>query len=254
VTERLRLEGVNRSFGGLVVASDVTFSLAASERVALIGPNGAGKTTLVNLISGALAPNSGRIFFEGRSVGRLSQAARVRAGMVRTFQISRLFREMTVTENVRIALQQRHSVGMSIFPKRAVEDEIERELSEMLAALSLESIRARRVDRLAIGEQRLVEIALALAMRPRLLLLDEPAAGVPEGESALILDAVHKLPGDLTVLLIEHDMDLVFRFARRIIVLSNGAVLADGAPADIARNERVRDVYFGRQGALHGAH
>jgi branched-chain amino acid transport system ATP-binding protein len=124
----------------------------------------------------------------------------------------------------------------------------------MLAALSLESIRARRVDRLAIGEQRLVEIALALAMRPRLLLLDEPAAGVPEGESALILDAVHKLPGDLTVLLIEHDMDLVFRFARRIIVLSNGAVLADGAPADIARNERVRDVYFGRQGALHGAH
>jgi branched-chain amino acid transport system ATP-binding protein len=172
--------------------------------------------------------------------------------MVRTFQISRLFREITVADNIRIALQQHHSIGMSIFLKRAVEDQVERELSEMLTALSLEPIQTRRVDRLAIGEQRLVEIALALAMQPRMLLLDEPAAGVPEGESALILDAVQKLPGDLTVLLIEHDMDLVFRFARRIIVLSNGAVLADGAPADIARNKQVKDVYFGRQGALHG--
>jgi branched-chain amino acid transport system ATP-binding protein len=180
-------------------------------------------------------------------VTRLPQARRVRAGMVRTFQINRLFREATVSDNVRIAALQRHRAGMTLLPNRSVERQVDQEVGDVLAALSLEAIRDRRVDRLAIGEQRLVEIALALALQPRLLLLDEPAAGVPEGESAVILEAVQKLPGDLTVLLIEHDMDLVFRFARRIIVLSNGAVLADGQPAEIAGNEQVRDVYFGRR-------
>jgi len=248
---RLRAEGLRLSFGGLRVTHDVSLSLASGARTALIGPNGAGKTTLVNLLSGALKPHAGTVTLEGRPVTGLSQAARVRSGLVRTFQISRLFKELSVADNVRTAVLHHHGLSACFFMRRAQTDMVLEETHAALAALGLEGSAHRIVGTMALGEQRLVEIALALAMKPRVLLLDEPAAGVPQSESGRIFDAIDRLPADLAILLIEHDMDLVFRFANHIVVLAAGAVLVEGAPGEIASNHEVKQIYFGRAG--HGS-
>lgn len=250
MTELLRVEGLTKNFGGLPVSSNVTFSLQTGERTALIGPNGAGKTTLVNLISGTLRPSSGNVFLEGKQVTQLNQAARTRAGIVRTFQVGRLCRDLTVLENVRLPLIQRRRIGFRFWPSRSTDEEIDAEAHDLLRGLGLEGLQTMTIARLAYGQQRLVEIAIALALEPRVLLLDEPAAGVPESESSLIFDVIDQLPAELPVLLIEHDMDLVFRFARRVIVLVSGAILTEGTSSEVAADCRVRDIYFGR--AAHG--
>jgi branched-chain amino acid transport system ATP-binding protein len=253
MTDRLTAHRLAMAFGGLKVTQDVSLSLPAGSRTALIGPNGAGKTTLVNLLSGALRPSSGEVLLDGESVTRLPQAARVRAGIVRTFQISRLFKELSVTDNVRAAALHRHGLSMRFALRATQAEAVAADVQSALAALGLERLAAKVVGTLAHGEQRLVEIALALALGPRVLLLDEPAAGVPQSESGRILDAISELPPELAVLLIEHDMDLVFRFARRIVVLAAGAVLADGRPDEIAANDQVKQIYFGRDTHGHTA-
>jgi branched-chain amino acid transport system ATP-binding protein len=248
MAEVLQLKGLCKNFGGLVVAADVTFGLTPGDRTALIGPNGAGKTTLVNLISGALRPSSGDIILDGRSLVRLSMPARVQAGVVRTFQLNRLFRDQTVGDNVRIAVLQQKRQSLRMWQSRTDQIAVEIAVDRILVALHLGARESRLVRTLAYGEQRLLEIALALALEPRVLLLDEPAAGVPRGESGVIMDVIAGLPPDLAVLLIEHDMDLVFRFARRIVVLASGAVLTIGTPEQVAADERVKQLYFGRDG------
>ncbi len=251
---RLDLRGVSLAFGGLIVANAVSLSLEAGARTALIGPNGAGKTTLVNLISGMLKPSSGAILLDGRPVTGLSQFRRVRAGIARTFQVNRPFRDLTVGDNLRVALLQQRGEGMRLFANAASDAALERDQADILAALHLTPRRDRLVRELPYGEQRLLEIALALALKPRVLLLDEPAAGVPKGESGVIIDVIRALPEDLAVLLIEHDMDLVFRFARRIVVLASGAVVRVGTPDEIAGDEQVRALYFGRGHHGRAAH
>ena len=248
---RLQARGLRLAFGGLAVTNDVSLELSVGARVALIGPNGAGKTTLVNLLSGVLSPQAGDIWLEGQAITAWPQSARVRHGLVRTFQISRLFRDLTVADNVREAVLQRHGWGLRLALRRGESETVAMEVAEALRALALEGIANRVVGTLALGEQRLVEIALALALKPRVLLLDEPAAGVPQGESGRIFDALESLPEELSILLIEHDMDLVFRFAKRIVVLTAGSVLVEGTPAEIAANEQVKEIYFGR--AHHGS-
>lgn len=243
----LQIKGLCKNFGGLVVASDVTFDLAPGDRTALIGPNGAGKTTLVNLISGALHPSSGDITLNGRSLVWLPMPARVQAGVVRTFQVNRLFRDQTVGDNVRIAVLQQRRQSLRMWQSRGDRIAVEAAVNRILGALHLQARESRLVQTLAYGEQRLLEIALALALEPRVLLLDEPAAGVPRGESGVIMDVIASLPPDLAVLLIEHDMDLVFRFAQRIVVLASGAVLTIGTPEQVAADERVKQLYFGRE-------
>lgn len=248
MTYRLQTQNLCHAFGGLAVTQNVSLNLAKGARTALIGPNGAGKTTLVNLLSGTQRPQSGDILLDGRSIVQLPQYARVRKGIVRTFQISRLFKELTVEENVKVAVLQRHRASMQWWPSSARSAQVREEVYETLGLLSLQPFANRVVGQLALGEQRLAEIALALAMRPEVLLLDEPGAGVPQGEGGRIMDAVESLPKDLSVLLIEHDMDLVFRFASHIIVLVAGAVLVEGSPQEVAANEQVKQIYFGRDG------
>jgi branched-chain amino acid transport system ATP-binding protein len=245
-TERLSARRLKKSFGGLVVTDDVSITLHSGDRTALIGPNGAGKTTLVNLLSGALAPSSGTVSLEGQCIDLDSQNARVRAGLVRTFQISRLFRALSVRDNVRTAVLHRRRASMKLYLRAVEAEAVERDVDETLALLGLQRLQDRIVSTLALGDQRLVEIALALALKPKVLLLDEPAAGVPQGESGRIFEALGTLPSDLAILLIEHDMDLVFRFAQRIIVMASGSVLVEGDPLSIAANEQVRHIYFGR--------
>ncbi len=251
---RLQADRLCLAFGGLDVTRDVSLSLPDGARTALIGPNGAGKTTLVNLLSGALRPASGEVLLAGQAITALSQAERVRSGVARTFQISRLFRELTVSDNVEVAVLQRHRFAMQWWPSRARRDRVRADVDDTLGLLGLRAHAQRVVGHLALGEQRLVEIALALALKPRVLLLDEPAAGVPQAESGRIMGAIESLPKDLAVLLIEHDMDLVFRFAKRIVVLAAGAVVAEGTPRDVAANEQVKQIYFGRNGHVTDAH
>jgi len=249
MTHALRLDGIQKNFGALQVASDISLSLPVGARTALIGPNGAGKTTFVNIVTGALAPSSGTIRYFGQDITAASQAERARAGLLRTFQITRVFKTLTVADNVRLAVVQQRGQQRSAW-RSADRDEIgEAKVASTLALLQLQHIADRRVDRLAYGERRLVEIALALAGEPKVLLLDEPAAGVPKGESETIMRAVESLPSDLAILLVEHDMDLVFRFARQIVVLVAGAILTTGSPDKISRDSRVRDIYFGHRHA-----
>ena len=241
----LQVDRLCRSFGALNVTRDVDIRLAAGARTALIGPNGAGKTTLVNLISGSLKPSSGTVRFQGRDVSGLDQAARARIGLVRTFQVTRLFKALTVADNVRLAVLQRMGKSSNFWTEVGRVDGLQEEVLRVLGLLRLADRASTIVASLAYGEQRLVEIALAIAMQPVVLLLDEPAAGVPQGESEVIFEALAQLPQDMAVLLIEHDMDLVFRFAREIIVLVAGGVMTSGTPAEVAADERVRKLYLG---------
>ncbi len=243
----LALETVNlrKSFGGLTATDGVSLRLAAGARHALIGPNGAGKTTLVNLLAGALAPTSGRVLIAGADVTGLSMDARVRRGLGRTFQINQLFASMTPGETLALAVAQRRGRGGDGWRAVGADADTVADVAALAERFRLADVLHARTSALAYGKQRLLEIALAFAGQPQVLLLDEPAAGVPESERHELLAAVAALPRDVAVLLIEHDMDVVFSFAERISVLVSGAIFAEGSPDTIARDARVRDVYLG---------
>ena len=241
----LETVGLAKRFGGLVATRDVSLRLERGARHALIGPNGAGKTTFVNLLTGVLAPSAGRILLDGRDVTRDGQHRRVRAGLARTFQINQLFRQLSVFETIALAVSERCGHGWNPFRPVAARGEVRDGTAEVAERFGLLDLIGASTGTLPYGRQRLLEIAVAFASRPRVLLLDEPAAGVPEAERHGILAAVAELPADVAVLLIEHDMDLVFSFARRISVLVEGALLTEGTPAEVAADPRVRAVYLG---------
>ena len=234
-----------KSFGALTVAADIDFALEPGARHALIGPNGAGKTTFVNLLTGRLAPSSGSVTLAGQDVTQLAPSERVKRGLGRTFQINTLFGNMSVLDNVALGVAERRGAANGWWRPASALAGVRDEALELLAVLGIADDAPQRVLDLPYGKQRLVEIAIALGLKPKVLLLDEPAAGVPKIESERILDALGQLPKDIAILIIEHDMDLVFRFAERITVLVQGEVLCAGTPAEIEHDPRVREVYLG---------
>jgi branched-chain amino acid transport system ATP-binding protein len=237
--------GLCKSFGGLMVANGIDFRLERGARHALIGPNGAGKTSFVDLVTGALRPSAGQIMLDGLDITRLPQAARVKRGLVRTFQITALFRRLTVLENVTLAVCERLGVAGDLLQPAGQHREAIEEAFALLESLGLGEDALLPVSTLPYGRQRLTEIAVALGLSPKVLLLDEPAAGVPSSESGAIIDVGEGLPREIALLIIEHDMDLVFRLARQITVLVQGSVLVEGPPEAIADDAMVRRVYLG---------
>jgi ABC-type branched-subunit amino acid transport system ATPase component len=243
----LQTTGLEKRFGGIVATNDVNLSVEKGARHALIGPNGAGKTTFINLLTGVLKPSAGRIMLEGRDITDTSPHERVRLGMARTFQINQLFPDLTPLESIGLVVSERLGSGADWWRIVGTKSAVTGEIVEIIERFRLTDVMMERVAVLPYGKQRLLEIALAFACRPRVLLLDEPAAGVPEAERHELLATIEALPTDVTVLLIEHDMDLVFSFADRISVLVNGALFVDGAPEDVARDPRVKAVYLGEE-------
>jgi len=254
MTAALQTFGLSKSFGGITATDDVAFTLEKGARHALIGPNGAGKTTLVNLLTGVLKPSAGRVELMGRDVTAVSRSGRVKLGLARTFQINQLCAGMTVLEMILTVICESRGDGGLAFRRLDADGATIAETADIIARFKLQEIMDERIATLPYGKQRQVEIAAAFAARPKVLLLDEPAAGVPEAERRDLLDTVAALPDDVSVLLIEHDMDIVFRFARRITVLVNGRVLTEGAPRVVAADPRVRDAYLGQSHAeaAHG--
>ena len=242
----LETRGLCRDFGALAAVRDIDFRLAAGARHALIGPNGAGKTTFINLLTGVLQPTRGEVRLHGKDITGVVQAERVKLGIARTFQINRLFRGLSVLENVYLAVAERAGAAPSMFRPAGMLRGVVDESMHLIETLRLTDDASRRISDLPYGRQRLVEIAIALGLKPTVLLLDEPAAGVPSAESHIILDAIDGLPESIAVLIIDHDMDLVFRFAKRITVMVSGAVFASGSPQDIGANPDVRAVYLGQ--------
>jgi ABC-type branched-subunit amino acid transport system ATPase component len=242
----LATQGLKKAFGLLNVAKDISLELPRGARHALIGPNGAGKTTLINLITGELRPDSGRILLAGEDVTRAPVAARVRSGLTRTFQINTLFPDLTPVEAVTLAITERERAAGQFWRGLGSHREAIDEGFAILSQLRLADVATRATRTLPYGQQRLLEIALALATRPKVLLLDEPAAGVPKDESAVLFSVIAALPADISVLFIEHDMDIVFSFASRIIVLVAGSVLIEAEPAVVRSDPRVREVYLGQ--------
>jgi ABC-type branched-subunit amino acid transport system ATPase component len=245
MTAVLETEALVKSFGGVTATDGVSFRLEAGARHALIGPNGAGKTTLVNLITGVLRPTSGRVRLLGEDVTDLSREARVKRGVSRTFQINQLCAGMTTLEMIAMVVSERLGRGGRLFARLDRDDALIEGAAEIARRFRLTDILDQRVGTLPYGKQRQIEIAAAFAAEPKVLLLDEPAAGVPEAERQELLDTVAALPADVSVLLIEHDMDVVFRFANRITVLVNGRVLTEGAPRDVAADPQVKAAYLG---------
>jgi branched-chain amino acid transport system ATP-binding protein len=246
----LSTRGLDKSFGSLVVAKDIALDLPQGERYALIGPNGAGKTTLINLITGMLKPDKGEIFLGDKEITALKPDQRVKCGLVRTFQINTLFPHLSALEAVTLAVCERRGYAGSWWQELPAYGDAVEEAYAILVSLRLGANCYRPTHELAYGQQRLLEIALALATKPKVLLLDEPAAGVPQGESAELFAVIANLSQDIAVLFIEHDMNVVFRFAHRIIVMVGGRILVQGTPQEIASDIRVREVYLG--GARHG--
>jgi branched-chain amino acid transport system ATP-binding protein len=241
----LETRDLQKQFGGLKVTRDLSLKVEQGARHALIGPNGAGKTTVINLLTGVLKPNGGRIMLEGNDITDLPVHVRVLRGLSRTFQINQLYPDLTPIETIGLAVSERLGRGGDWWRVMGTRDDVNGEIAENLARFGLLDVMNEPTATLLYGKQRLLEIAVAIAARPRVLLLDEPAAGVPESERHDILAAVGLLPRDVTVLLIEHDMDLVFSFADRISVLVNGALLVEGTPDEVARDHRVKAVYLG---------
>lgn len=241
----LELKSLSMNFGGLKVTNDVSLTLPVGARTALIGPNGAGKTTLINLISGLLKPNSGQVFLMGDDVTSLPPATRVHRGMIRSFQVTRLFESMTIAEHLSFAIRAQNQRMNGVWWAMTSDRETEAQGAELMDSLGLGAIRNRRVNEIAYGQQRLVEIAIALAMKPRVLLLDEPAAGIPRDSMDLVLKALDVLPDDLAVIMIDHDMELVRRFAQQIVVLAAGQIIASGTPVEVSQNAQVRSAYLG---------
>ena len=248
----LEIRNLQKNFGALQVANNISLALPRGARHALIGPNGAGKTTLVNLITGRIWASAGQVLLDGEEITSLPQAGRTRRGIARTFQVNQLFRGLSVLENVYLAIGERTGACNHLWRSAGKETAVIEEALDHLQSLELVADACKPVRELPYGRQRLVEIAIALAQRPKLLLLDEPAAGVPSSENHLILDVIERLDPNITVLIIEHDMDVVFRFASRITVLVAGEVLTEGTPDEIAADERVRSVYLGER--REGAH
>jgi ABC-type branched-subunit amino acid transport system ATPase component len=246
----LETRTLSKNFGALGAARKIDFRLEPGARHALIGPNGAGKTTFINLLTGVLRPTEGHILLKGQDVTAVAQAARVKLGIARTFQINRLFRGLSVLENVYIAVSERMGAAPTMLAPAGKRRDVIDESMHLLETLKLQDDAHLRISELPYGRQRLVEIAIALGLKPEVLLLDEPAAGVPSAESHIILNAVDELPKHIGVLIIDHDMDLVFRFAQKITVLVQGAVFAEGTPKEIGANADVRAVYLGQAG--HG--
>jgi branched-chain amino acid transport system ATP-binding protein len=247
MTVALETIGLVKRFGALVASNNVSLQIQKGARHALIGPNGAGKTTLINLLTGVQKPTSGRILLDGEDIGALSTHQRVRLGIVRTFQINQLFNDLTPLETIGLAVSERRGQGLDWWRVVGSRSDLITEVVEILERFNLNDVVDKRTAILPYGKQRLLEIAVAIACRPRVLLLDEPAAGVPEDERHEILAAVAALPSDVTVLLIEHDMDIVFSFADRISVLVNGALFVEGSPEEVARDPRVKAVYLGEE-------
>src|ERR1700722_617226 len=241
----LQTTGLEKRFGGIVATSNVSLSVEKGARHALIGPNGAGKTTFINLLTGVLKPSAGRIMLEGTDITDTLPHERVRLGMARTFQINQLFPDLTPLESVGLVVSERLGSGADWWRIIGTKSAVTEEIVEIVERFRLTDVMFDRVAVLPYGKQRLLEIALAFACRPRVLLLDEPAAGVPEAERHDILATIAALPKDVTVLLIEHDMDIVFSFADRISVLVNGELFVEGEPEAVARDPRVRAVYLG---------
>ncbi len=239
--------GLEKRFGGIVAAHDVSLSIEKGARHALIGPNGAGKTTVINLLSGVLRPTAGSIILDGKDITAVVPHERVRLGMARTFQINQLFLDLTPLESIGQAIAERMGVGAHWWRVPGSKSVVTDEIAEILQRFRLTDVMHARTAILPYGKQRLLEIALAFACRPQVLLLDEPAAGVPDAERQELLATIAELPAEVTVLLIEHDMDLVFSFADRISVLVNGGLLLDGAPEEVARDPRVKAVYLGEE-------
>jgi branched-chain amino acid transport system ATP-binding protein len=241
----LQLQNLHKSFGALVVSDDIKLDIAAGELHALIGPNGAGKTTLINQISGTLASDRGRIVFAGRDVTHLNLPARVRSGLARTFQITSILPDYTVLENVALAVQARSGSSLRFFAPVANDAALNASAATVLARIGLSSLATHRAGTLSHGEKRLLEISIALATAPTLLLLDEPLAGLGLEESRATINLLKQLKSELTIVLVEHDMDAVFELADRVSVLVNGRVIATGTPAAIRTNADVRLAYLG---------
>ena len=250
MTLALETRGLGKQFGGLKVTRDLSLKIEQGARHALIGPNGAGKTTVINLLTGVLKPNSGRIMLEGNDITDLPVHVRVLRGLSRTFQINQLYADLTPIETIGLAVAERLGRGGDWWRVMGTRDDVNAEIAENLERFHLTDVMNEATATLPYGKQRLLEIAVAIATRPRVLLLDEPAAGVPASERHDILASVAALPRDVTVLLIEHDMDLVFSFADRISVLVNGAMLVEGTPEQVARDPDVKAVYLGEE--VHG--
>ena len=243
----LEINNVSKRFGNLVAVRDVSLTVAPGELCAIIGPNGAGKTTFFNLISGYFPPTSGTITFDGQDITRLATHERVVRGMARTFQITEIFPELTVRENLRIPVEIAAGHQLSPFLSRSAAARIAAETEELLEMSGLDKKADRLVGELSHGDQRATEIMMSLALKPRLLLLDEPTAGMGDQETYDITRLIRKLHRDrsMTIILIEHDMRVVFNLADRIMVLAEGAPLAEGTPAEIAASERVQAAYLG---------
>ena len=239
------VKNLRKAFGGLTVTNDVSLSMAPGDRVALIGPNGAGKTSFVNLVTGNLRPDAGEIHIAGHNVNRIDAIGRVRRGLVRSFQVTRLFQDMTPAEHIGMAVLQRTGRSGRMFGNFLAMRDVMAETEELLGTLGLAGLAHRKVSEIAYGQQRLLEIAVAMALKPKVLLLDEPAAGVPQSDTGRIEQALADLPPDLAVLMIEHDMDLVFRFAKRVVVLAAGTIIFDGSPKDVTQDARVCEAYLG---------
>lgn len=246
----LETTNLTKSFGGIIATDDVSFQLMKGARHALIGPNGAGKTTFVNQLTGVLKPSSGHISLMGEDITGLNREARVKRGIARTFQINQLFGSMTPLEMIALVTSERLGLGKQVFRTLDGNSQVIAQTAEILTSFKLADIMDERISTLPYGKQRQIEIAAAFAAKPSVLLLDEPAAGVPEAERRELLQTIADLPSDVSVLLIEHDMDLVFRFATRITVLVNGRVLTEGDPADVACDPAVKTAYLGED--VHG--
>ena len=248
----LSAKGLVMRFGGIVATNDVSLDLKRGARHALIGPNGAGKTTLINLLTGVLMPTAGRVELLGEDITTLAPHRRVARGMVRTFQINQLFDSMTPLEPLSLLVSQQGGMAGRWWPALGSSKVVSEGVAQLLDRFRLTDVAQQPTKHLAYGKRRLLEIAIALACAPRVLLLDEPVAGVPAGEREELLQTVAALPTDVSVLLIEHDMDIVFRFADRMTVLVNGALLTEGSPDEIANDPRVREVYLGHGSHAHG--
>ena len=243
----LELRGVSKRFGGVVATDDVTLDVVRGEVHALIGPNGAGKTTLIGQISGVLPTDTGRIVFNGADVTHLTTHARVRAGLARSYQITSIFRRFSVLDNLALAVQARSGSSFSLWRPLRTEHALFHEASAIAAEIGLAQKLNQPAATLAHGEQRALEVGLALATRPQLVLLDEPMAGMGPQESARMIALIEKVRAQVTVLLVEHDMDAVFRLANRISVLVNGRLIATGAPQAIRADPGVRKAYLGEE-------
>jgi branched-chain amino acid transport system ATP-binding protein len=249
----LETQGLLKKFGGITATDHVNLKLAQGARHALIGPNGAGKTTLINLITGVLPPTSGQVLLEGVDISNLEPHERVKNGLVRTFQINQLFDSMTPLETLAMVVSQQMKLGLRSWQSLGQSSVVVERCHELLEMFRLTQVQNQKTSQIPYGKRRLLEMAIALACEPRVLLLDEPVAGVPAGEREELLHTVADLPQKVSVLLIEHDMDLVFEFADRITVLVNGAVLTEGTPQEIAQDERVKAVYLGHSEVVRHA-